>query len=495
VRLKGNPTNFDDFLTTVLRPDLNSLREHLKAGSLMARDLVQHSLGRIAADNEDLNALVVVRAQEALAEAEASDRRLKEGRARGPLEGIPVVIKNNLSYTGAMITASSRILEGYRPPFNATAVEKLLAAGAIVVGVSNMDEFAMGSSNENSANGPVKNPWDRSRVPGGSSGGSAAAVAAGFAPMALGSDTGGSIRQPASFCGVTGLKPTYGSVSRYGLFAYGSSLDQIGPLAHSVADVAEVFEVIRGRDPRDMTSVDARPMKDWTQGVEGLRIGVPVEFFDCDKGLRPELKSLLMKNLEALQSQGAKLVEVHLPILDHVIPVYYLIANCEASSNLSRYDGIRFGRRADKLDNLLDCFERSRQEGFGREVQTRVMLGTYALSAGYYDAFYKKADAIRSDMRRQLEKLFQVVDVLAGPTTPDVAFRLGDKVDDPLSMYMQDLYTTFVNLVGGPALSLPCGMVEGLPVGLQIVGRDFDEASLFRVGKSVEAVREFAPCS
>jgi aspartyl-tRNA(Asn)/glutamyl-tRNA(Gln) amidotransferase subunit A len=349
----------------------------------------------------------------------------------------------------------------------------------------------MGSSNENSVNGQVRNPWDRERVPGGSSGGSAAAVSAGFAPIALGSDTGGSIRQPAAFCGVTGLKPTYGSVSRYGLFAYGSSLDQIGPLGHSVDDVAEVFEVIRGKDPRDMTSVEAKPLGDWSQGVKGMKIGVPVEFFDCDRGLRPEVKSLLMENLKALEEKGAELVDVHLPILDHVIPVYYLIANCEASSNLSRYDGVRFGRRAENLDNLTDCFEKSRQEGFGQEVQTRVMLGTYALSAGYYDAFYKKANAIRSDMREQLADLFKNVDVLVGPTTPDVAFRLGEKVDDPLSMYMQDLYTTFVNLVGGPALSLPCGCVDELPVGLQIVGRDFDEASIFRVGKSIESTRKF----
>lgn len=472
-------------------PDLKTLRDRLKSGSLSSSDLVSSCLEKINSDNSDLNALVQVRGDSALKEAEASDALLKEGKARGDLEGIPVVIKNNLSYTETEVTASSKILEGYRPPFQATAVEKLLASGAIVLGVSNMDEFAMGSSNENSANGQVRNPWDRDRVPGGSSGGSAAAVAAGFSPVALGSDTGGSIRQPAAFCGVTGLKPTYGSVSRYGLFAYGSSLDQIGPLGHSVADVAEVYEIIRGKDPKDMTSVDAQPLGDWKQGVEGMRIGVPVEFFDVDKGLRPELKSLLMENLEALKSQGAELVDVHLPILDHVIPVYYLIANCEASSNLSRYDGIRFGRRAEQLDSLLDCFEKSRQEGFGKEVQTRVMLGTYALSAGYYDAFYKKADSIRSDMRRQLGDLFKDVDVLAGPTTPDVAFRLGDKVDDPLSMYMQDLYTTFVNLVGCPALSLPCGTVEGLPVGLQLVGKDFDEASIFRVGKSIESLRTF----
>ena len=476
-------------------PDLSNLQDRLKEGSLSSRELVSSCLARIEKDNPELNALVSVRGEDALKEADVSDERRKGGKSRGALEGVPVVIKNNLSYTESEITASSKILEGYRPPFQATAVEKILEAGAVIVGVSNMDEFAMGSSNENSANGQVKNPWDRERVPGGSSGGSAAAVAAGFAPIALGSDTGGSIRQPAAFCGVTGLKPTYGSVSRYGLFAYGSSLDQIGPLAHSVKDVAETFELIRGRDPKDMTSVDAKPLGDWTKGVEGMRIGVPVEFFDCDQGLRPELKKVLMENLEALEKQGAELVEVHLPILDHVIPVYYLIANCEASSNLSRYDGIRFGRRAENLESLLECYEKSRQEGFGKEVQTRVMLGNYALSAGYYDAFYKKANSIRSDMRRQLAELFEKVDVLAGPTTPDVAFRLGDKVDDPLSMYMQDLYTTFVNLVGCPALSLPCGTVDGLPVGLQIVGKDFDETSIFRVGSGVESLRNFEAIS
>lgn len=468
--------------------NISTLREQLLKGELSSVALVQTCFERIEALNGELNALVQLCKDEALEKAKAADLLLSQKGAETPvLTGIPFIVKDNLALEGAEVTACSQILKSYRPPFTATAVQKCLDAGAIVIGQSNMDEFAMGSSNETSHYGPVKNPWDTSRVPGGSSGGSAAAVAAGFVPFALGSDTGGSIRQPAAFCGITGLKPTYGRVSRYGLFAYGSSLDQIGPLTHHVEDAALIMDIISGHDPKDMTSVE-KPSSHLGLGsdVSGLVIGVPVEFMDTNKGLRPEVKTVLESSLESLKARGAVIKEVHLPILDYVISTYYLIANCEASSNLARYDSIRFGYRTGDPETLLQSYEKSRREGFGDEVKTRIMLGTYALSAGYYDAYYKKADAIRGQMREQLKKIFEEVDVMVGPTTPDVAFEVGSKVDDPLSMYMQDLYTTFVNLVSCPAMSVPCGTVDGLPVGLQLIGDHFDEAALFKVGKAVE---------
>jgi aspartyl-tRNA(Asn)/glutamyl-tRNA(Gln) amidotransferase subunit A len=474
-------------LTTTLR----ALSRELHNGELTSTALVQSCFNKIESRNPSLNALIQLRKEKALQEASEFDLRFKKGHPCGPLAGIPVILKDNLAHQGSEVTGSSKILKGFHPPYNATAVQKLLDAGAIVIGQSNMDEFAMGSSNETSAYGPVKNPWDETRVPGGSSGGSAAAVAAHFAPYALGSDTGGSIRQPAAFCGITGLKPTYGRVSRFGLFAYGSSLDQIGPLTHCVEDAAEVLSCIAGVDEKDMTSIHKEKDFSYEADVNGLTIGVPVEFMDTSKGLRPEVKSLIEANLAKLEAQGAKIKEVHLPILDYVISTYYLIANCEASSNLARYDSIRFGYRCENPESLMESYMKTRDEGFGQEVKTRIMLGTYALSAGYYDAYYKKAEAIRGQMRHQMAEIFKSVDVLISPTTPDVAFKLGDKVNDPLSMYMQDLYTTFVNLVSSPALSVPCGIIDGLPVGCQLIGRHFDEKSLFRVGSTLEKLREF----
>jgi aspartyl-tRNA(Asn)/glutamyl-tRNA(Gln) amidotransferase subunit A len=475
-----------NFTTSLLKPDQRPSS---------STEWVQSCFDNIDDQNKDLNALIQLNRENALKEAQEADDRIERGDSRSDLDGIPFVVKDNLALKGQEVTGCSKILKGYRSPFTATAVEKLQNAGAIIVGQSNMDEFAMGSSNETSAHGAVKNPWDRSRVPGGSSGGSAAAVAAKMCPFALGSDTGGSIRQPAAFCGVTGLKPTYGRVSRYGLFAYGSTLDQIGPITHSVEDAAKVLTVISGHDPKDMTSSkNTLELPEREDGdVNGLTIGVPLEFMDTKKGLRPEVKACLERQLSSLEARGAKIREVQLPILDHVISTYYLIANCEASSNLARYDSIRFGHRCEDPQDLLDSYMRSRDEGFGDEVKTRIMLGTFALSAGYYDAYYKKAEAIRQQMRSQLDKIYQDVDLLAGPSTPDVAFTIGEKSDDPLSMYMQDLYTTFVNLVSCPALSLPCGTVDNLPVGLQLIAPQFREDLLFKAGIAVEADRQFSP--
>lgn len=468
--------------------NLQELRSDLDSGTLSSVELVQSYISTIEAENPSLNALVGTRFDRALEEAQQADEAIQKGDV-GVLTGIPCILKDNLSMEGEVVTGSSRILEGYCPPYTATAVQKLLDAGAIVLGTANMDEFAMGSSNETSCYGQVRNPRDPARVPGGSSGGSAASVAASFAPFALGSDTGGSIRQPAAFCGVTGLKPSYGRVSRYGLFAYGSSLDQIGPITTNVDDAALVMDIISGVDEHDMTTVDLPLPHPSGSDIKGMKIGVPVEFMDTSKGLRPEVKTLLEAQLDRLASAGAEIVEIDLPILDHVISTYYLIANCEASSNLARYDGIRYGRRCESPDSLIQTFERSRGEGFGKEVQTRILLGTYALSAGYYDAYYKKADAIRSGMRQQLEERFEKVDLIVGPTTPDVAFKIGEMVDDPLAMYMQDLYTTFVNLVSCPAMSLPVGKVDGLPVGMQLVAPLFKEERLFRAGRAIEACR------
>ncbi len=469
-----------------------SLRETARAvasGKLSARGLAQQALERAEAKNPALNAIVRLRAQAALSEAAAIDRRVAAGEDPGVLAGVPVLIKDNLALEGTEVTACSRILKGFVPPYTATAVRKLQQAGAVIIGQTNMDEFAMGSSTEHSCYGPCRNPRDVACVPGGSSGGSAAAVAAGIAPLALGTDTGGSIRQPAAFCGVVGLKPTYGRVSRYGLFAYGSSLDQIGPLTHSVADAALALSVIEGRDDLDATSLAAPgPAHVYGEGVRGLRIAVPREFMDTSKGLRREVASLLRDLLDRLAREGAEIREVSLPVLDYVIPVYYLIAVSEASSNLARYDGVRYGLRSGAGKSLAELYGRTRAEGFGREAQVRVLLGTYALSAGYSDAYYKKADRLRRHLRGRMDAIFRDVDVVVGPTAPDVAFRLGEKLSDPLSMYMQDLYTTLANLVQSPAMSVPCGEVDGLPVGVQIMGRPFGEADVFRAGTAAEQV-------
>ncbi len=426
----------------------------------------------------------------------ASDGTAPDGRSgsAGALAGIPYALKDNICTAGIVTTCASRILAGYTPPHTATAVRRLAQAGGRLLGKLNMDEFAMGSSTENSARFPTRNPWDLERVPGGSSGGAAAAVAAGMAPYALGSDTGGSIRQPAAYCGVVGLKPTYGRVSRFGLVAFASSLDQIGPLTHSVADAALVLQQIAGHDPRDGTSARVET-PDFSRGltgdISGLRIGVAREYFSegVDDGVRRKVEEAIA----LLAKLGARVREVSLPHTRYALSTYYLIAPAEASSNLARYDGVRYGYRAKDADNLVDMYSKTRSEGFGAEVKRRILIGTYALSSGYYDAYYKRAQQVRTLIRRDFDEAFADVDVIVSPTTPTTAFRLGEKVDDPLTMYMNDVCTIPVNLAGLPAISVPCGLDRGLPVGLQFIGRMFDEVTLLGAAYVYERAAGHSP--
>ncbi|MBX5436943.1 MAG: Asp-tRNA(Asn)/Glu-tRNA(Gln) amidotransferase subunit GatA [Alicyclobacillaceae bacterium] len=423
----------------------------------------------------------------ALARAKSLDGQPVEGT----LFGVPYALKDNICTAGLRTTAASRILENYVPPYSATVADKLASAGAVLVGKTNMDEFAMGSSTENSAFQPTRNPYDLERVPGGSSGGSAAAVAAGMVPFALGSDTGGSIRQPAAFCGVVGLKPTYGRVSRYGLIAFASSLDQIGPFTRTVEDAALVLEAISGFDPHDSTSVD-EPVERFADGldtgVRGLRVGVVTDI--QEEGLHPGVKQAVEQAIAVLQGAGAEVVEVSLPHSRYAVATYYLIAPAEASSNLARYDGVRYGRRAD-ADTLLEMYERTRSEGFGMEVKRRIIIGTYALSSGYYDAYYRRAQQMRTLIRQDFDRAFERCDVIALPTAPTPAFKLGEQLDDPLQMYLNDMYTIPANLAGIPGISVPCGLVEGLPVGVQILGRAFDEQTVLRAAHAYEQLRGF----
>ena len=446
---------------------------------------VEQALARITALDPTLSAFNTVMAERALERARALDA----SAPRGPLHGVPVAIKDNMCTAGVPTTASSRILRGFVPPYNATVVERLEAAGAIVIGKTNLDEFAMGSSTENSALGPSKNPWDVTRTPGGSSGGSAVAVAARMVPISLGSDTGGSIRQPAALCGITGMKPTYGRVSRYGLLAFASSLDQIGPFAVSAREIADVVQAIGGFDPHDSTS-SAEPMPDLaaalTGDISGLRVGVPRAFLE---GIDAATSAAFATALDTLRARGATLVDMELPHAAYGIPVYYLICTAEASSNLARYDGVRYGHRTTlgKDDGLREMYERSRDEGFGAEVKRRIMLGTYVLSAGYYDAYYLKAQQVRTLLRQDYERAFASVDVIATPTTPTPAFKLGEKTSDPVQMYLNDIYTVSANLTGLPAISLPCGFSpERLPIGFQLTGRPFDEATLLRAADTFQ---------
>ena len=405
-----------------------------------------------------------------------------------PLSGVPFVHKDLFCTRGLRTTCGSKMLADFVPPYDATIVERLAKAGAVTIGKANMDEFAMGSSNENSAFGPVTNPWDTTRVPGGSSGGSAALVAANVVAFATGSDTGGSVRQPAAFCGITGFKPTYGRVSRYGMVAYASSLDQAGVLARSAADCAEVLQVMAGHDPRDATSVE-RPVDDYRAalelGVRGLRIGVARPLFGA--GVRDAMQATVHAALRELEAAGAVLVDIDLPSLPLSIPAYYVIAPAEASSNLARYDGVRYGHRAENAKGLRDLYGRSRAEGFGTEVKRRILTGTYVLSSGYYDAYYRRAQQVRRLIADDFARAFAGVDLIAGPTTPDVAFRLGEKTADPLAMYAADINTVAVNLAGLPAISLPAGFIDGLPAGLQLIGRAFDEARLFAAGHALQS--------
>ena len=460
------------------------IRDAVAAGDTSAVEICRTALAAIEARDPDLHAFTTIDREQALARAADIDA----GHDRGPLAGVPIGLKDNICTRGLPTTAASKVLADYTPPYDATVVERLLRAGAVIVGKTNCDEFAMGSSTENSALGPSRNPWDRERTPGGSSGGSAVAVAAGFVPAALGSDTGGSIRQPAAFCGLVGLKPTYGRVSRYGLIAFASSLDQIGPLTHTVLDAAICASVISGADPADATAA-AEPVPDYvaalTGDVKGLRIGVPARLLE--EGVAPEVSSLFEAALDRLRDLGATIHSMDLPHAGAAIPVYYLVATAEASSNLARYDGVRYGHRTGRADSLRAMYNRSRDEGFGAEVKRRIMLGTYVLSAGYYDEYYRKAQQVRTLIRGDYDAAFAEVDVIAMPTTPTAAFRLGEKVDDPLQMYLADVFTVSANLSGLPALSVPCGFTgTNLPVGLQLTGRMFDEAGLLRAGHAYE---------
>jgi len=454
----------------------------LDAGSISARELTQHCLTRIKAHDQQLNSVITLCEERALAAADAADQRRAAGAA-GPLTGIPLLHKDIFCTNGIRTSCSSKMLDNFVPPYDATVVKKLELAGTVTLGKTNMDEFAMGSSNETSFYGPTRNPWDTDRVPGGSSGGSAAAIAAGFAPLSTGTDTGGSIRQPAALCGITGLKPTYGRVSRLGIIAFASSLDQAGPMTRSVEDAAMMLTAMCGLDLGDSTSADV-PVPDFTAGlagdIKGLRIGIPKQYFSQE--LNTSVAEKIHAALADLEAEGAVLVDIDLPHTHQGIATYYVIAPAEASANLSRYDGVRFGHRCEDPEDLIDLYERSRSEGFGEEVQRRILVGTYALSAGFYDAYFKKAQQVRRIISEDFKRAFEHCDIIAGPSAPDVAFKLGDKAADPLAMYMEDVYTLSVNLAGLPGMSIPAGLVNGLPVGLQLIGRAFDEQTLLRAG-------------
>jgi len=477
----------------------SEVREKVAAGELTAEAATRAALERAEAVEGKVRAFVSLDAEGALERARAIDEAVARGQAPGPLAGVPIAIKDNMCLEGTPTTCASRILESYRPPYTATAVQLVLDAGAVPIGKTNLDEFAMGSSTESSAFAVTRNPWDPERVPGGSSGGSAAAVAAGEAVLALGSDTGGSIRQPASFCGVVGLKPTYGRVSRYGLVAFASSLDQIGPIARDVTDAALLLSVIARHDPRDSTSA-LEPTPDYLgqldADIRGRRIGLPAEFFI--EGMDPEVEAAVRQAVEALAGQGAEVVEVSLPhsridvepdgsLSAYAVACYYIIATAEASSNLARYDGVHYGHRAAEAADLIDMYAQSREEGFGPEVKRRIILGTYALSSGYYDAYYLKASRVRTLIQRDFVAAFEACDVIAGPVTPTAAFGIGEKTDDPLEMYMGDVFTLSCNLAGIPGMSVPCGFTTGgLPIGLQLLGRPFDEMTLLQVARAHE---------
>lgn len=477
--------------------DLFRLTAHEAADLLRRRqtssvELTKAALGRITSVEEHVRAFVTVCEEQALQQARAADERLKSGEA-APLTGIPALIKDNMCTEGVRTTCSSRMLENFIPPYDATVVEKLKAAGMVMLGKANMDEFAMGSSNEHSAFFPTRNPWDLSRVPGGSSGGSAVGVAADECFYSLGSDTGGSIRQPAGFCSVVGLKPTYGRVSRFGLVAFASSLDQIGPLTKDVTDCALVMNAISGHDPKDSTSLP-QPAPDYTKSlvpdIRGLKLGVPKEYFVT--GMQPGVKDAMDAALARLQELGAEIDwNISLPHTPYALAVYYIIAPSEASANLARYDGVKYGFSAKDASSMWDAMERTKQYGFGPEVKRRIMLGTYALSSGYYDAYYLKAQKVRTLIRREFDQAFEKCDALVTPTSPTVPFKMGEKMDDPMQMYLSDVCTLPMNVAGIPGISIPAGFVDGLPVGLQIIGKPLGEETLLRVAFTYEQATEW----
>ena len=471
---------------------IHELRHKLRRGDLTSTQLTQALFDRIEDTDGKIGSYLTVCRDRGMAEARAADERLANGDASSPLLGIPLTLKDVLLTEGVPTTCASRILQGFTPPFDATAVRRLREAGAVLLGKTNMDEFAMGSSTENSGFSLTRNPWDPDRVPGGSSGGSAAAVAAGQCVAALGTDTGGSIRQPAAFCGVVGLKPTYGRVSRFGVVAYASSLDQVGPIARDVSDCALVLQAIAGHDPADSTSVDA-PVPDYpselSRGASGLRVGVPGEYFAA--GIQPEVEQAVRQGVREIEKAGAAVVEVSLPRTGYAVAAYYVIATAEASSNLARYDGMRYGPRA-QAEDLTSTYTKSRSQGFGPEVKRRILLGAYVLSAGYYDAYYLKAQKARTLVRQDFESALRQCDAIVAPTTPTTAFHIEEMTEDPLRMYLSDIFTVPANLAGLPALSLPCGFDRaGLPIGMQIIGRPFDEATVLRLGHAFEQATEW----
>ena len=470
---------------------LSELSRGLSNKEFSSLELTRSYLDRISSLDPKLNSFITVTEDRALLQAKAADARIASGDAT-PLTGIPIGQKDIFLTQGVRTTCGSRMLDNFTAPYDATVVERLNAAGTVMLGKLNMDEFAMGSSNETSFYGPVRNPWDLETVPGGSSGGSAAAVAGRLVPAATGTDTGGSIRQPAAFCGITGIKPTYGLISRWGMIAFASSLDQAGPMARTAEDCALLLEAMAGFDPRDSTSVD-RPAEAYSAhldaGLEGLRIGLPAEFFG--EGLDPEIRSLIDAAVHELTSMGARVMPVSLPNMDLSGPAYYVVAPAECSSNLARFDGVRFGHRCENPRDLKDLYMRSRGEGFGPEVKRRILIGTYALSAGYYDAYYLKAQKIRRLISEDFKKAFAEVDVILGPTAPSVAFRFGEKSQDPIAMYLSDIYTIAVNLAGLPGMSVPVGFSRGLPVGMQIIGNYFSEQKLLNVAHRYQKVTDW----
>ena len=469
------------------------LGKKIASGEISVAEATQASLDRIKKLEEDYHSFVTVDEQGALKQAEIIQKKIKDGELTGPLAGVPVAIKDNMCIDGMLTTCSSKILYNFKPTFTAEAVVQLQKAGAVIVGKTNMDEFAMGSTTETSYFGVTKNPWDLERVPGGSSGGSAASVSAEEVPYALGSDTGGSIRQPAAFCGVTGIKPTYGRVSRYGLIAYGSSLDQIGPLAKDVTDCATVLEVISTHDKKDSTSVD-RKDTDFTSAlvddVAGMKIGIPRDYFGA--GIDSEVKEQVLAAAKTLEEKGAIVEEFDLSLVEYAIPAYYIIASAEGSSNLERFDGVKYGYRTESYTDLHNMYKKTRSEGFGAEVKRRIMLGSFVLSSGYYDAYYIKALRTKALIKQAFDKAFEAYDVILGPVAPTTALKLGESLSDPLKMYLGDIYTVSVNLAGLPGISLPCGYdSNGLPVGLQLLAKPFDEKSMIRAAYAFEQTMQY----
>ncbi|MFQ5479745.1 MAG: Asp-tRNA(Asn)/Glu-tRNA(Gln) amidotransferase subunit GatA [Thermodesulfobacteriota bacterium] len=464
------------------------LSEMLRKRELTSTEITKAYLNRIAELDPSINSYITVTAESALEDAARAEKRLASGTEVTPLTGVPISVKDIFCTDGIKTTCASKMLEGFIPPYDSTVAKKLKDAGAVILGKTNMDEFAMGSSTENSAFGPTLNPWAKDRVPGGSSGGSAASVAADLCSASIGTDTGGSIRQPASCCGVVGLKPTYGRVSRYGMIAFASSLDQAGPLTKDVKDAALLLGIMAGKDPKDSTSIDA-PVPDYTgaltTNVKGLRIGIPKEYFI--EGMDSETEALVRDAISVLKDAGAVIVDITLPHTEYAVSVYYLVATAEASSNLARYDGVKYGMRVDNNSGLIDMYKSTRDTGFGAEVKRRIMLGTYALSSGYYDAYYKKATDVRTLIKRDFNEAFKACDVIATPTAPAPAFKIGERMADPLTMYLSDIFTISCNLAGLPGISLPCGLTEaGLPTGLQIIGKFLDEQTVLNTAYAYE---------